>query len=404
MSTIRPLATIAVLAALGVYLAHEINKGPAVALNDDWSQTGDPAIEMSEPPAWSGEEAGSQPAVETSPTARSAPSWAESPAAPATPTMPALPELPSAASVPVEPAPVQGQPVGATLADEPAGAPSFPTATQEKLPLPAVIPQANYGTPTQTTTPPAGVTGSVPSLGSATGQPATTPIAPPAASTGEFEAAWQGVQSALDRNELTRAHRLLSKWRNESNLTPAQRTQVESLLGQLAGTVVYSTEHRLEPPHVVQAGETLATIADDYQVPWQLLAKINGVASVDGVQPGQTIKVIRGPFAADVDLQRGELALTLDGVYAGKFPVRVEGVTPGEGAWMVGQKRLEPDSLSSTPVTPKVVLQSATGQQVELSATPTPTPGSNGRLTVASRDLSDLYDILSVGSAVTIRR
>ncbi|QDT70251.1 LysM domain protein [Planctomycetes bacterium MalM25] len=413
MSTIRPLATIAVLAVLGVYLAQQIQKGPSVALEDDWSESGDSAIEMAEPPAWQGGDSQAAEAA-TSPTARSAPSWAESPSEPAPTAMPALPELPSAAEPPsappaVEPTPIQGQPAGTTLANEPVGAPSFPTATQEKLPLPDVIPQANYGAPAASTElPPNGVSGSVPSLGSATSRysetPAATPIAPPTASAPGFDAAWQAAQTALQRNELPQAHRMLSKWRTEPNLTPTQRTQLESLLAQLAGTLVYSTQHFLAPPHRVEAGETLATIGEQYQVPWQLLAKINGVAKVDGVEPGQVIKVLRGPFAADVDLQRGELALMLDGVYAGKFPIRVEGATPGEGAWMVGQKRLEPDALSASPVTPKVVLQSPTGQQVELSATPTPSPGTTGRLTVASRDLSDLYDILSVGSAVTIRR
>ena len=36
MSTIRPLATIAVLAALGVYLALEINKQGPVSLDSAW--------------------------------------------------------------------------------------------------------------------------------------------------------------------------------------------------------------------------------------------------------------------------------------------------------------------------------------------------------------------------------
>ena len=48
---------------------------------------------------------------------------------------------------------------------------------------------------------------------------------------------------------------------------------MESLLGQLAGTVIYSTEHQLEPARVVKPGETLETIAKEYNVPWQLLGE-----------------------------------------------------------------------------------------------------------------------------------
>ncbi|MEO0531892.1 MAG: hypothetical protein AAF266_15155, partial [Planctomycetota bacterium] len=77
---------------------------------------------------------------------------------------------------------------------------------------------------------------------------------------------------------------------------------------------------------------------------------------------------------------------------------RVEGTAPDNGAWRVGQK------TAATPVDSSVVLESPAGERVELSSGVIPTPGTRGRLTVASNDLADLYDILSVGSAVTIRR
>ena len=41
--------------------------------------------------------------------------------------------------------------------------------------------------------------------------------------------------------------------------------------------MIYSTEHQLEPARVVKPGETLDTIAKEYNVPSQLLAKINGI-------------------------------------------------------------------------------------------------------------------------------
>ena len=86
--------------------------------------------------------------------------------------------------------------------------------------------------------------------------------------------------------------------------SPADTQKVETLLGQLAGTVIYSTEHQLEPARVVKPGETLETIAKEYNVPWQLLAKINGIPAPDQLRPGQELKVVRGPFSAVVDLHR----------------------------------------------------------------------------------------------------
>jgi LysM repeat protein len=323
------------------------------------------------------------------------------------PAMPSLPNLPPASRAPADatpvngaPAidlpPVQGAPPGTSLA-APKNATPYPAATTAAPTLPPPFPT----TPTQdasgaTTVTTPTISGRVPAFGAPQSAPA---VGPPG-----FAAAWQAVGMALERDELTRAHRMLSQWRAEPNLTAADRAQVEALLNQLAGTVVYSTEHRLEPPRVVAPGETLEKIATEYNVPWQLLAKINGVASPEAVQPGQTLKVIRGPFTAEVDLAAGNLVLLLDERYAGRFPVRVEGASPSGGEWRVAQKRLEPAGQPLMAPGPKVVLEGPTGEQLELGDATTPATGAGGRLTVASNDLADLYDILSVGSSVTVRR
>lgn len=408
MSTIRPLATIAVLAALGVFLAYKINEGPPVAINGEWGAPGDAA--SGEAAAWTdGGGAGvEEPTIEMAPAAPSIPPVAAAgrtsppvnPTAVAAPTLPDLPAFPAApspslpATEPIEPPPVEGAPPGTTLATPapaPAGAPSLP-------PPFAATPTRDESGATTVATPT--ITGRVPPLGSSVAAP--RPVESPEATA--FRVAWRAIETALERDELTRAHRMLSQWRTEPNLSPEQRGQVESLLSQLAGTVVYSTEHRLEPPRVVAAGETLQTIATEYNVPWQLLAKINGVPSPEAVQPGQTLKVVRGPFTAEVDLAAGNLVLLLDDRYAGRFPVRVEGQSPSGGEWRVAQKSMEPAGQPLVAPGPKVVLEGPAGEKLELGDAAAPATGIGGRLTVASNDLADLYDILSVGSAVTVRR
>ena len=172
---------------------------------------------------------------------------------------------------------------------------------------------------------------------------AAAPTAPPtAAATQLFADSWPAIQAALDRGDLAEGHKLLTRWHDDPSLTPTDAERVDALLSQLAGTVVYSTEHRLAPAHVVKQGETLETIAKEYNVPWQLLAKINGVAAADQVRPGQELKVLRGPFSAVVDLTRKQLSLTVDGRYAGKFPVTVSpGHAIADGEWLVGNKSNE---------------------------------------------------------------
>ena len=115
--------------------------------------------------------------------------------------------------------------------------------------------------------------------------PAVTPVpSTPGATTGaSFASSWPAIQAALDHNDLKQAHQLLSKWHGDESLSPAESQRVELLLGQLAGTVIYSTDNQLEPARVVKQGETLDTIAKEYNVPWQLLAKINGVPAADQV-------------------------------------------------------------------------------------------------------------------------
>ena len=406
MSTIRPLATIAILAALGVFLALKINEGPSVALDNTWPES--PAPDADTAPAW--------PSIEETPAAdasastlepRTAPAWDAEP--PGTPTLSppklepvqpttgalGLPELPPLDEAPAPPS----TPEVAALA--PPVSPPLPTATNEPLTLPEDIPQARYSDSRY------GESESSESASplSAPAVANTMPVDPPGDDA--LDTAWPAIQAALDRDELTRAHLMLTQWLDEPTLSPRRRGEIESLVGDLAGTVVYSMEHRLAPPHTVAPGETLATIAQQYNVPWELLAKVNGVASSEAVQPGQVLKVIRGPFAADVRLDTGELVLLIDGRYAGKFPVRVEGQAPADGEWRVGQKQVDAGSLgtfSAGPPQQKVVLQGGAGETIELSAGPVAPAGSSGRLTIASADLADLYDILSIGSPVTIRR
>jgi LysM repeat protein len=224
-------------------------------------------------------------------------------------------------------------------------------------------------------------------------QPAESQPKPLAAPTAGFAAAWPMIQEALARNELTRAHLMLSQWRDDPSLTLQQRNEVLSLLDQLAGTVVYSTDHLLEPPHQVAPGETLVTIAQKYGVPWSLLAKINSIATPDAVKPGQSLKVVRGPFHAQVDANSGELVLLVDGRYAGRFPANLEGVAATGGTWTVGEKA--PTGL---------VLRSESAPGATLALGAEPTPGAAGRIAVAARDAAELNDILSVGSTVTVRR
>jgi LysM repeat protein len=211
---------------------------------------------------------------------------------------------------------------------------------------------------------------------------------------------------------------LLSDWYGDPSLTPAETKEINELLSQLAGSVIYSTEHRLEPPYLVQAGEQLPDIAQKYHVPWQLLAKINGLEDRDQLQAGQQLKVVRGPFSALIDLSERRMTLMLDRRYAGQLPLDVDPATSvEEGDWTVNQKLLTPgnvDPMSASPTAgdqKSIMMSSAAGGTSQIvilrggnSSTPAATDPAGRVIRLKSQDVDDVYDILSLGSHVTIRR
>jgi lipoprotein-anchoring transpeptidase ErfK/SrfK len=191
-------------------------------------------------------------------------------------------------------------------------------------------------------------------LSAATPDPLAHPITNPALATGPdsaagahpslgmlgFTTAWHTAESHLARNELGEALDTLSIWYNSPDLTSEQRNRLTALLDQLAGTVIYSNEHHLEPAYVVRGRETLTEIAERYDVNPQLLANINGIADPDTLVPGQDIKVLRGPFRAEVDMSSGEMTLFLNRYYAGRFPVSMgTSPAPQAGTYQVVQKK-----------------------------------------------------------------
>ncbi|REK12040.1 MAG: LysM peptidoglycan-binding domain-containing protein [Planctomycetota bacterium] len=229
--------------------------------------------------------------------------------------------------------------------------------------------------------------------------------------------ALESARRELEGGQLASALRQLSAWYDNPQLSPAEQNELNVLLDQVAGTVVYSTQNLLEPPYEVQPGETLQDIGEKYQVPWQLLAKINGIDDPAALRGGERLKVVRGPFQAVVNLQKRELALmTHDGLYAGRFRIGVgSDQPPQEGTFAVSEKVVNPvyhgrgRALGAEdPTNPLGERWIGLGKQMAIHGTNDPSvigrenlPGS---ISLTERDAEDVFDILSLGSRVTIRR
>lgn len=228
--------------------------------------------------------------------------------------------------------------------------------------------------------------------------------------SGQFPAAWDEAQVYLRQSDLVEATRMLTPWRNSPELTPSEKEKLNLLLSQLAGTVVYSTQHTLEEPYAVGSGETVESIAQQFQIPTILLQRINGIDSSGSLSPGQKLKVLQGPFLGTVDLTNNELTLEIDGCYAGRFPVTVENgavIPPGEHE--VLRKEENPQYFDDTndqiiasndPANPYGGYAIHLDGGIVLHST----GGPGGSISLSPRDAEDIFGILSVGSKVAVRR
>jgi hypothetical protein len=224
-------------------------------------------------------------------------------------------------------------------------------------------------------------------------------------SSAAFATAWADAHDKLAAGRYAEALTALSVWYDDPSLGLEESHRLEDLLGQLAGTVIYSQQDLLLPPHVVAPGETLPAIAAQLGVSWQLLGKINGIADPTQLVPGEHLKLIRGPFDAVVSISRRRLSLQVGGAYAGSFPV----VVGRQFLPRVGSTLPVADVQRESPGQPAAGRRGillADGLVIEAADDPTlvPDDAAPASLVVSARDLAELLDILGPGSSVLVRQ
>lgn len=231
-----------------------------------------------------------------------------------------------------------------------------------------------------------------------------------------FEVQWGEAQEQINKGKFRDALAGISKYFNHNALSSEQHERLLGLLDPLAGKVVYSAEHLILPMHKVGQHETLADIAERYQVPWQLLQNINAVRNPAALVPGTELKVVPGPFRAEVDLSHGELAVFVGELYAGRF-VFASGSdpSPSPGEYVVKEKRRQRDYVglngkawpATDPENPYGKVWLDLGQRICIHGSPLTATSKElptGCISLAPRDANDVFAILSAGSRVRIHR
>lgn len=335
---------------------------------------------------------------------------------------PAMPNEPPAA--PLQTAAIAAAAAGAgaaigAAATEPARMPAAPTyLTAESAPPPAQDSLGSLPPPagaaerpdryaTLSNTPPA-PTSMLP------GGVAPPPSSAATGSSAAFATAWADAHEKLAAGRYAEALAALSIWYDDPSLGLEESQRLEDLLGQLAGTVIYSQRDLLLPPHVTAAGETLPAIAMPLGISWQLLGKINGIDDPERLIPGEHLKVIRGPFDAVVSVSRRRISLQLGGNYAGSFPVvvgrqflarvgssiSVADVHRGAARDIqaVGGAVSDPGGKPSIVLADGLVIEAAEDPGIASDNSPATS------LVVSVRDLAELLDILGPGSKVLVRQ
>jgi len=411
MNSLKNLMIIAVLAAVGygVYVSlsrNDVDSGQPLSIADGWPSS--PKVEMPDASAST-----SAPLLPSSVGNR--PSVA--------PAVAPLKPYPSSAPLAAVPSPGSGATLGVPMPPGSVSSMTMPNAVSHAQGNPAARPanRSPSSNVVHNLAPPPGVT-------AASGVMPSEPNPTERLLQNKFADFMKAVQKKLDGDKLAEAHLALSTLHGNPDLPPEQAKQVTQLLDQLAGTVIYSRQHYLEPAYIAKQGETIEQIARQYNVSWELLARINGLmppgATSDQndvknrpLPEGMELKVVRGPFDAVVQLDKRELTLMLQNRYAGRFPIGVGRDQPQlDGEYTVCNKTLNPayhgpDNVKFASRDPQNPLGTAwIGLTDHIGIHGASDPGSVGRddnrgtICVGQRELQDLYGILSVGSRVKIVR
>ena len=236
----------------------------------------------------------------------------------------------------------------------------------------------------------------------------------PALEAYKLKQAWAAVELSVKDGKLRDALEALSPFATNPHLTAEDRRSVHNWLDALAAKVIYGPEHYLsEPFRVSQNGQSLYDVANQYKVPVQLLQNINSQSVRDPsvLIRGTELKVIPGPFRAEISLTGGELTLFVGKLYAGRFACSLGDEKPLAGTYHVRQKdgarayigRDSRQIPAGDPTNPYGNCWIDLGQNACLHGSSTSPGQTLGCLSFSPQDAQDLYNILSLQSEVVIK-
>ena len=220
------------------------------------------------------------------------------------------------------------------------------------------------------------------------------------------------IDRMIDGGEEIAAHKKLSAWYWNH---PESRPLFQQRIEELAKSIYFSPQPHYEDAYTIQPGDQLRKIAAQYKLSWQYLARLNQV-NPRKIRFGQKLKVVRGPFDAVVDLSDYQLTVLCHGQYVRQYRVGIgkDGTSP-IGKFTV-QDKLEdpvyygPDGViaNDDPQNPLGERWIDIGDSFGIHGTIDPQSigksESRGCIRMLNEDVAEVYDFLTIGSTVWIRR
>ena len=169
-------------------------------------------------------------------------------------------------------------------------------------------------------------------------------------------------------------------------------------------------------PYIVRQDDQFAQFSKGYSVPWQYLAKLNHV-DPKKLRPGQRLKMIKGPFSAIVELNNFLLTVHAYGYYVKAYSIGIgKDSSSPIGKLTVINKVPNPQYTDpqghvldgSDPNNPLGSRWLDLGKGYGIHGTIAPNSigkaESRGCIRLRNEDVEEVYDMLAVGSQVSIRR
>jgi hypothetical protein len=253
------------------------------------------------------------------------------------------------------------------------------------------------------------------------GEPASDSSAAPSASSTASPASSSpsklldiaAIDQLIDDERDVQALQELTKWYWK---TPAKREELRPRLEELSQRIYFSQQPHYFEPHVIANNEQLRTIAREYELTWEYLARLNRT-DPRRIRPGQKLKVVPGPFHVLVNVRSHELIVHNNGCFVKRYVIGAgkDRSTP-VGVFPVKNKLVNPTYYppeggivkADDPANPLGTRWIDIGDSFGIHGTNEPdTVGkdlSRGCVRMRNDDVAEVYDFLVIGSEVRIQR